>query len=177
MSAIDSQNYSLNGASAQVFPKTMVTRVTGPGYEERVARMKEALEGAYSRPAGDVPEGYGTYAEVKVNGKVVASVANSGAATIFSNELGSRIGGQLGMQGEGPSFARQRAEQIAKTVGGSVVKSTSAMTEAEWAARPPIRTIVDYEAMKADPLYEVWRKMSAVGSAFTAQTLAQESGS
>lgn len=171
MSAIDSQSFSPNGAGAQVFPKA-VRGVRGPEYEMRVAKMGEALEGAYSRPAGDVPEGYGTFAEVKVNGKVVASVANSGAATLWSNGDGGRIGRLA--DGEGPATAQRRAEQIAQALGGTVVKAGSAMTEAQWAARPPIRTIVDYEAMKADPLYEVWRKMSGASTAFTAQTLAQE---
>lgn len=173
MSTIGSQTNSLSGATALQFPKSAITKLSSEQAAPRMARLKEVLEGAYTRPMADTPGDYGTYAEVTVKGKVVASVANTGAATIMSNELGASIGGQLEMQGYGPTLAQRRAEQIAKAVGGTVVKNKSALTEAQWATRSPIKTFVDYDAMAADPLFDVWKKMSA-SSQFTTQLLGQK---
>jgi hypothetical protein len=70
------------------------------------------------------------YAEIKVNGKTVAKVFNSGS-TETPNSLAGRI--DLTDDGQGPSLAQIRAEEIAKALGGKIVKADTAQTQSEWA--------------------------------------------
>lgn len=70
---------------------------------------------------------YGMYANVVVNGKVVASLSNSGGAMIAEG-----YGIQIPMDGDGPQLARARAEAIAQQLGGTVQVLSTAMSEAAW---------------------------------------------
>lgn len=70
---------------------------------------------------------YGMYANVVVNGKVVASLSNTGCAMVADG-----CAFQLPMDGDGPQLARERAEVIAKQLGGTVQVLSTAMSEAEW---------------------------------------------
>ncbi len=80
--------------------------------------------------AADTP-----YAEVRVGGTVVATLTNNGYLTA-SDEVRQLLGEEGGIQG--PMLAQQRAEKIAKALGGEIVKAETAMSQARWNARPPI---------------------------------------
>ena len=128
------------------------------------AQLKEIRELAYRRPSGPPP---GVYAEVKVNGKVVATTYNDGSA-VTSNALGAKLRSLPSMgpddPGTGPELAARRAREIAAALGGTVVKAETALTPAEWRARPPMTWTVDYEAMARD-------ERAAAASRETAATL------
>jgi hypothetical protein len=141
--------------------------------EELERQFKSVLEGAYTRPMGNTDSG--DYAQVVVNGKVVATLSNSGSAAM-SNALGGQLGGSLDNDGTGPALAQRRAEQIAKALGGKVVKSSSAMTSSQWANRAPPQTYVDFAAMAADGNLGMRQRLSGSDSALSAQLLGQEFG-
>lgn len=128
------------------------------------ANLKQIQELRYRKPSGPPDE---IYAEVKVGGKVVATLYNSGAA-VTSNASAGKLR-RLPSMGEGttltgPALAQLRAEEIAKALGGTVAKAETAMTQAEWRARPPMTWTIDYEAMARD-------ERAAAASRKTAATL------
>lgn len=75
---------------------------------------------------------YGMYANVVVNGKVVASMSNSGCAAI-ADGYGAGMAAALDMPGDGPKLAQKRAEMIAQALGGTVEKLSTAQTPEQWA--------------------------------------------
>ncbi len=113
---------------------------------EAIARMQAARIEMYKKPV--VPAD-ATYAEVKIGGKVVATLTNNGYVQT-SNALSGKIRDILGREDgtQGPALAQQRAQKIAEAVGGVVVKAATAQTQAQWEMRPPIKWIVDHEAME-----------------------------
>lgn len=76
---------------------------------------------------------YGMYANVVVNGKVVASLSNSGCAAIADGYGGQAMAAALDMPGTGPKLAQRRAEMIAQALGGTVEKLSTAQTPEQWA--------------------------------------------
>lgn len=77
-----------------------------------------------------------TYATVKVNGKVVATLYNGGSVAM-TNEAAAKVGDlndPPGLKG-GPDLAQWRAERIAKAVGGTIEKASTAITQSEWRPR------------------------------------------
>lgn len=106
----------------------------------------------FTRPVGDLGQRLEQqpYAEVKVGDTVIATVSNSGAVTTPNNSpfltLIRSAGGKFL---SGPELAQHMAETLAKAAGGTIVMSDSAATQAEWLSRPPLRWMVDYEAMNA----------------------------
>lgn len=172
MSDIGNQGFSLDGATALQFPQSAIRKLSDDEIAQKDAMFKSVLEGEYTRPTDGNNGGYGDYAKVVVGGKVVATLANSGAATL-SNALGAQLSGQLDNDGSGPELAQRRAEQIAAALGGTVVKSSSAMSQSAWANRTPIKTAIDFEAMAADGKLDLWKSLSASASRFNAQLLGQ----
>lgn len=110
------------------------------------ARLREVQINLYKKPV--VPSD-ATYAEVRVGGKVVATLTNNGYLTT-SNAMSGRIMDLLRDEGhaQGPQLAQERAEKIAKGLGGTVVKAPTAQTQAQWNARPPVTWAVDYDALE-----------------------------
>jgi hypothetical protein len=105
-----------------------------------------------------------TYATVVVGGKVVAAVDNQGVVG-SDDELGAKLRDTLlgDVNGtNGPNLAQARAEQIAKLLGGKVVKSDTAITQGTFSSLPSSdsRPRVDYDAMKSDALYQQIQDMS-----------------
>jgi hypothetical protein len=99
----------------------------------------------------DAPQN--TYATVKVDGKVVATLYNGGSVTM-TNEAGAKVGDledQHGLKG-GPDLAQSRAELIAKAVGGTVEKAATAITQSEW--KPRETTSSDYTRKQLDAAFE-----------------------
>lgn len=75
---------------------------------------------------------YGMYANVVVNGKVVASLSNSGCCAIADGYGGAGMATALDMPGDGPKLAQKRAEMIAQALGGTVEKLSTAQTPEQW---------------------------------------------
>lgn len=114
-------------------------------------------EAQLANSATDVPDNasQNIYANVKVNGKVVATLYNGGSS-MMTNEAAAKVGdlrAPPGLTG-GPDLARWRAERIAEAVGGTVEKASTAIAQSEWNPRgttSSTRTQSDaaFEAMMA----------------------------
>lgn len=114
--------------------------------DEEQARMREIEIGQFMK--ANVPEDK-TYAEVRVKGEVVATLTNNGYM-ISGNAMGAKLQKILGAEDsgtQGPALARQRAEKIAKALGGEIVKAKTAQTQAQWNGRPPVTWTLDEEAL------------------------------
>lgn len=149
-------------------------------YQSYLDSHESLLKSRYSSPSADFFKSptYVEYAQVKVAGKTVATVFNSGGVR-SSNALGGKIG-ELVREADkaagalqGPLAAQARAEKIAEALGGTVAKSSTAMTQAEFHAAPKARFVVDYEAMRADPAFEQLQKTKEARTLFLAQQAAQ----
>lgn len=118
------------------------------------ARMREMLTQQYTRPVdyANYPANQ-AYATVEVNGKVVATVYNGGSMEA-SNATYAQYGSRMPNDGQGPQLAQQRAEYLAKMMGGKVVKAGTAITQTAYSQLPPMQFRTDMEALMADPLYE-----------------------
>lgn len=93
------------------------------------------------------------YAEVKVGGNTVAKIYNSGSIE-SSNAMGGRIQSILQRQDtqlSGPNGAQERAEILARALGGRIEKTTDAMTQGEWEASPKQHLVTDWDALRRDP--------------------------
>lgn len=146
--------------------------------DEEIARFKKIEELRYTKPINlENHPSQKAYAEVIVNGKSVAKVYNSGAMETSNALYGkvSKLDSVNNPQGGGPMLAQQRAEDIAKLLGGKVVKSSTAITPAEWAKVPPIEFEVDYAAMEQDRNEALLRSESAK-TTFQTQVIAQTEG-
>ncbi len=116
------------------------------------------------------------YATVKIDGKVVATLHNSGAAS-SSNSIGAKIHKLFTDEKEsltGPELAQERAEKIAELLGGTVEISSTAITQEQFNAIPPQKPTIDYESMHEDPRYEQLQKTKQARTLFLAQQFAQE---
>ena len=90
---------------------------------------------ANSADATDVPDNtpQNIYANVKVNGKVVATLY-SGGSSMMTNDAAAKVGdlhAPPGLSG-GPDLAQWRAERIAEAVGGTVEKASTATAQSAW---------------------------------------------
>jgi hypothetical protein len=115
----------------------------------------------------DVPDNapQNNYATVKVGGKVVATLYNSGSVAM-TNEAAAKVGDLQDPPGliGGPDLAQWRAERIAKAVGGTVEKASTAITQSEW--RPRESTSSSYSRERLDAAFEA---MLVEGRRATAQ--------
>ncbi|PCJ01068.1 MAG: hypothetical protein COB14_04085 [Alphaproteobacteria bacterium] len=119
---------------------------------------------------------YQPYATVQVDGKTVATLYNSGSVS-SSNALGAKIQKLFANENtnlSGPAGAQDRAGKIAELLGGTVEKSSTAMTQAQFNATGQPQGTVDYKAMHEDPMYEKLQKTKQARTLFLAQQIAQE---
>lgn len=117
-----------------------------------------------SQPAvsDDAPEN--TYAQVKVDGKVVATLYNGGSSTI-TNAAAGKIGNLQDPPGlSGPDLAQWRADSYAKLLGGTVEKAPTAITQSQWTPREGNST-----AYSRDQLDAAFQAMLAEGQRVMAQ--------
>ena len=108
-----------------------------------------------SAAATDVPDNapQNTYATVKVNGKVVATLYNGGSVAM-TNQAAAMVGDLQdppGLNG-GPDLAKWRAECIAKAVGGTVEKASTAIAQSAW--KPRETTSSNYSRAQLDAAFE-----------------------
>lgn len=137
---------------------------------EMVAAQEEMLRNQFRTPVISEPDG--VYATVKVNGKVVATLYNSGAS-VTSNSNYSKLK-SLPSMGEsetatGPELAQKRADEIAKTLGGTIEKAPTAQTSDTWKPQT-VTWIYDEEAITA----ALAARNANARTMFDAQLLGQE---
>lgn len=102
---------------------------------EEIAEMKELQRKASLPPPTHIKpdnDPSNLYAEVRVNGEVVAKIYNSGCVET-SNAIGAKLRAMLADDvGSGPSLAKERAAAIAEKLGGEVVTAPTAQTQSAW---------------------------------------------
>ena len=113
------------------------------------------MQAANLAAATDVPDNapQNIYATVKVDGKVVATLYNAGSVAM-TNQAGAMVGDLQdppGLRG-GPDLAQWRAERIAKAVGGTVEKASTAITQSAW--KPRETTSSNYSRAQLDAAFE-----------------------
>lgn len=119
---------------------------------EEITKAESVWKDQFRKPVGPADnDPSNTYATVKVNGKVVATLYNGGSAEM-SNAVGARAM-DLPSMGEsesavGPQLAQKRAEELAKLLGGTVEKADTAQTQAQWNKRPARQWTYDTAAME-----------------------------
>jgi hypothetical protein len=94
-----------------------------------------------------------TYATVKVDGQIVATLYNGGSMAM-TNQAAAAVGDLQdppGLNG-GPDLAQWRAERIAKAIGGTIEKASTAITQSEW--RPRQSTSPTYSREQLDAAFE-----------------------
>lgn len=126
--------------------------------QARIEANRMMLEGRYTTEEhpdpGSLPQTK-TYAEVVVNGKVVATIDNQGVITT-DKALSKSVLSQLpDSSSNGPELAQARAERLAQLFGGEVRVADSALTQLQFNALSTevIKRTLDDTAMKAEPAY------------------------
>ena len=126
-----------------------------PELRDLMASNWLTMQAANAAVATEVPDNapQNIYATVKVNGKVVATLYNSGSSAM-TNDAAAKVGDLQdppGLNG-GPDLAQWRAERIAKAVGGTVEKASTAITQSEW--KPRQATSTNYTRAQLDAAFE-----------------------
>jgi len=141
--------------------------------EQEKAEMERIWKEQFRVPTGkaDNDPSY-VYAKVKVGGKVVATIYNSGGAAT-PNAIYGKVKNLFSM-GEketltGPALAQKRAEEIAEALGGTVEKLATDESLAAWENRPPMTWSYDYKSMEAAKLRD-----AAAKTKYDAQAIAQK---
>lgn len=171
MTTISSPVFDLSSVKKLDMANLQVRKLT----PEEIARFKKIEELQFTRPINlESHPSQQAYAEVIVNGQSVAKVYNSGAMSTSNAMYGklSKLDSVKDPQGTGPMLAQERAEDIAKLLGGKVVKSSTAMTAAQYAGVPPIEFEVDYVALEQHRKAQLERSESAK-TTFNTQVIAQ----
>ena len=105
-----------------------------------------------SAAATDVPDNapQNTYATVNVNGKVVATLYNGGSVAM-TNQAAAMAGDlqDPAAPNGGPDLAQWRAERIAKAVGGTVDKASTAIAQSAWKPRETVSSNYTREQLDA----------------------------
>ncbi|WP_314962695.1 hypothetical protein [Bradyrhizobium cosmicum] len=95
--------------------------------------MTHDTSATQSAVSDDAPEN--TYAEVKVDGEVVATLYNGGSSTM-TNAAAAKIGKLEDPPGlSGPGLAQWRADTYAELLGGTVEKASTAIPQSQWTPR------------------------------------------
>ncbi|UZE51783.1 hypothetical protein ONR75_15160 [Rhodopseudomonas sp. P2A-2r] len=104
-----------------------------PGLQERMEKNGLRIDPTPPSASNDVFQA--AYADVKVDGKVVATLLNNGTA-VMTNEAAKSIGDLADPPGlAGPDLAQWRADSYARLVGGSVEKAITAISQSQ--STPP----------------------------------------
>lgn len=166
------QGYRIDLSQVKKLPASAISEGTAAEKAAFQAQMQKMREAEYTRPVN--LDGHGSqdiYAEVKVGGRTIATLYNDGTMMTSNADHGKVMRAlKDDTQLSGPAGAQERAEKIAKALGGTMVKRQDALTPAQYRALPPIRFEVDYAAMEADAKAQ---SASAEARAGTAATLVQ----
>jgi len=89
------------------------------------------------------------YAQVKVDGKVVATLYNGGSS-MMTNAAAATVGNLQDPPGLlGPDLAQWRAEAYARLLGGTIEKASTAITQSQWTPRESTSTVYSREQLDA----------------------------
>jgi hypothetical protein len=108
---------------------------------DRLATAWLNEKAADARLATDVPDNapQNTYATIKVNGQVVATLYNSGCSETSSAAWAKIEAAGAGPENEpnlvGPNLAKWRAQAYAKALGGTIEMADTAKAQSEWTPR------------------------------------------
>lgn len=132
MSAIFETSDSLFKSLALPIAKASASPLKATGFVENLAGALGKSEPKHADLPPIAGSSDGMYANIVVNGKVVASLANSGCCLMLDGYGGAGMAQALDAEGEGPEFAQKRAETIAKMLGGTVQVLSTAQTQEQW---------------------------------------------
>ncbi|WP_417533487.1 hypothetical protein [Marinobacterium stanieri] len=134
---------------------TPVSELPEEDYQMLLDGMQRMLESMHTRIQPGDPRLLEPYAEIVVDGRVIATVDNNGYIGSDVNlrylgiDMDAISGGNLP---KGPERAQVLAEQLARAAGGSVwVRSDTALDQATYDRLEQPRAVVDWLAMQADP--------------------------
>ena len=115
---------------------------------ENWLRMKSFESAAATEVPDNAPQN--TYATVSVNGKVVATLYNGGSVAM-TNQAAAMAGDlqDPAAPNGGPDLAQWRAERIAKAVGGTIEKASTAITQSAWKPRETVSPTYTREQLDA----------------------------
>ena len=117
---------------------------------------------------------YDEYATIQKDGEVIASVSNNGAITHYGEINQNKVKDiYSNVSGQGPDMAKLIAEKISNYVGGNIIKSSSAITQAEFMSTPKSFVKTDYLAMKNDDAYKMLQKTKEARVMVLAQEMGQ----
>lgn len=124
--------------------------------------MTHDTSAAQPAVADNAPEN--TYAQVKVGGKVVATLYNGGSS-VMTNAAAAQIGKLEDPPGlGGPDLAQWRADSYARLLGGTIEKAPTAITQSQWTPRESVS--VTYSREQLDTAFQA---MLAEGQKASAQ--------
>ncbi len=140
---------------------------------EQIAAHEQLIRDSYRTPVISNPDT--VYATVKVNGKVVATLYNSGAS-VTSNSDHTKLKNLPSMgdteTATGPELAQKRAEEIAKALGGTIEKASTAQTAEQWT---PAQVEWVYDEAAIERAFAA--RSASAQTQFLAQLLGQETTS
>jgi len=119
-----------------------------------------------SAALSDVPDNapQNVYAQVKVDGQVVATLYNGGSSAM-TNQAAARVGKLDDPPGlSGPDLAQWRADQYATRLGGTVERAPTAIAQSQWTPRESRSTTYSREQLDA-----AFQAMLAEGQKASAQ--------
>jgi len=168
--ATPTSSYRIEVSKLKPLSATPISVVDLPELRDMLAsnwlRMQDVPDPA-TVVADNAPQN--TYATVKVNGKVVATLYNGGSS-MMSNAAAAEVGDLQDPPGlGGPDLAQWRADRYAKLLGGTVEKAPTAITQSQWTPRQSRST--DYSRAQLDAAYQA---MLAEGRNATAQYLSSQ---
>ena len=148
----------------------IISIADNPELRDQMATNWLDMRAAAAAFATDTPDNapQNVYATVKVNGKIVATLYNSGSSAM-TDDAAAKVGDLQdppGLKG-GPDLAQWRAQSIAKAAGGTVEKASTATTQSGWTPRPDVSR--SYTRAQLDAAYQA---MMAEGDKATTQRLA-----
>ena len=151
MTTVQVQGYAVTAGTMQRLDAAKPALRAMPA--EALAKFEEIWKERFRIPVGKADnDPSNIHATVKVGGKVVATLYNSGAS-MTPNALAGTVGRLPSMGPEetltGPALAQKRAQEIAKALGGTIEQAATAQTQAQWASRPPLQWTYDTAAMEA----------------------------
>lgn len=151
-------------------------------FQQMIEAKKFMLESDYTElPDTANNPTYKYYASIVANGKIVAHLDNHGwlitsnakadAFTQAVNKADAKAGAK-----SGPLLAQARAEEIAASINGVIVKEPTAMTQRDYNAIPQPQARIDTKAMMKDPRFAELELLRQTHTAFLTQQLAQNDG-
>lgn len=159
MTAISGSITLSNLTPVRVDPSQLkpVSELPEKAFQDFMQRNQTFLESRHSNMQPGDSRLSETYAEVIVNGRVVATLDNNGYLQT-ANGFYSQSGIEPGNAGlnphnvpKGPALAQARAEYLAELTGGTVLVHNTALNQATYEGLEQPKVVVDQMALSQDP--------------------------